>query len=591
MKRILLLANLTSGVSCTLILLAGFSNSLWSQNVGIGTTAPQQRLDVAGWLQVGDETSGASASSGGVLRYNSAGYLEVYNGSNWQIAGSRTGWHRDGNSGTNPGADYIGTSDNAGLSIQTNGTEALRVDASQRLGIGTASPKAALDLVHAGNVAALGSNNSLTLSGSAGHNFALGRGVDLANSSNDNSTVLMGIGHNTDVTAAKSAFAFGAGVNVSADSSLAAGFAHELTSSAARGVIIGMKDTLTAEDAMAVGSRLNNGQSQSLQVGYHQQYARYDEANKRISFYTDGKEAMRIQPNGTLVVEKLVSSGTRDVQVNASGELIADPTGIVQRATVNNTGNVVAGAASASKTATGEYDITFNNSFGNPPVVTVSPWQTSSGCGVKPCGTAPAQSTYCTPQSGGCDVFLGVLEGAIEDFSTSTPSGSKDINDQNTSCTCANCGGPSWKTSSSTVDIKAGDNVDFSITNSNNTLYSSIFVDFDQDGDYSDPDETVFQSPSSGTNINGQFSIPCDAVCGTTRMRVRSQEGGAPGPCLGSAGRGETHDYNIEIIASGSTEERFCNIVSVSASGFTLRCFDENTGAPADATFSFRAGE
>jgi hypothetical protein len=47
-----------------------------------------------------------------------------------QIATSGTAWMLEGNTGTNPGTDYIGTTDAAGLSIRTNATERIGVTAA-----------------------------------------------------------------------------------------------------------------------------------------------------------------------------------------------------------------------------------------------------------------------------------------------------------------------------------------------------------------------------------------------------------------------------------------------------------------------------
>ena len=42
-------------------------------------------------------------------------------------------WSLLGNAGTNPGSNYLGTSDSAGLSIRTNGTQAIGIDANQNV--------------------------------------------------------------------------------------------------------------------------------------------------------------------------------------------------------------------------------------------------------------------------------------------------------------------------------------------------------------------------------------------------------------------------------------------------------------------------
>ena len=60
---------------------------------------------------------------------------------------AQTNWTITGNSGTSPGPNFIGTTDNKGLSFKTNSKEAIRIDNKQNVGLGTASPAATLDIV------------------------------------------------------------------------------------------------------------------------------------------------------------------------------------------------------------------------------------------------------------------------------------------------------------------------------------------------------------------------------------------------------------------------------------------------------------
>jgi hypothetical protein len=53
-------------------------------------------------------------------------------------------WRTAGNGGTNPAADFLGTTDPADLVVRTNNTERLRVAATGNVGIGTASPASPL---------------------------------------------------------------------------------------------------------------------------------------------------------------------------------------------------------------------------------------------------------------------------------------------------------------------------------------------------------------------------------------------------------------------------------------------------------------
>lgn len=55
-------------------------------------------------------------------------------------------WQLSGNGGTNPAANFLGTTDNQPLVVKTNGTEAMRVSTNGEVAVGTASPMADLHI-------------------------------------------------------------------------------------------------------------------------------------------------------------------------------------------------------------------------------------------------------------------------------------------------------------------------------------------------------------------------------------------------------------------------------------------------------------
>lgn len=75
------------------------------------------------------------------------GQYLAYDGTSWVPTtapgggnGNGTKWSTNGNSGTSPGSDFLGTTDSKDLVVKTNNTEAMRVDASGRVGVNTAAP-------------------------------------------------------------------------------------------------------------------------------------------------------------------------------------------------------------------------------------------------------------------------------------------------------------------------------------------------------------------------------------------------------------------------------------------------------------------
>lgn len=110
-----------------------------SNNVGIGTTVPTEKLDVAGNLRL----SGAFMPNNNA---GTAGYILQSNGANtapiW--VARVNGWNLGGNSVTS--LQTLGTTTNYDLSIITNGTEAMRITTNNNVGINKTAPTEKLDV-------------------------------------------------------------------------------------------------------------------------------------------------------------------------------------------------------------------------------------------------------------------------------------------------------------------------------------------------------------------------------------------------------------------------------------------------------------
>jgi hypothetical protein len=78
-----------------------------------------------------------------------------------------------------------------------------------------------------------------------------------------------------------------------------------------------------------------------------------------------------------------------------------------------------------------------------------------------------------------------------------------------------------------------------------------VFIDYNQDGDFTDAGETVATGGPSNQMVVRSFTPPVTALPGATRMRVSMQYGSAPQPC-GNLGYGEVEDYTI-LIQNGQT--------------------------------------
>lgn len=135
--------------------------------VGIGTTSPTHKLDVAGEARI--RTLNPLTSPFRIVGANPQGVLGEARGQNdgdvlqWDAdlnqwvaapAGPNNAWLIVGNTGTNPANNFLGTIDNVSLVIRTNNTERLRVLNTGEVGIGTPTPLKQLH-VQGGNAGGL----------------------------------------------------------------------------------------------------------------------------------------------------------------------------------------------------------------------------------------------------------------------------------------------------------------------------------------------------------------------------------------------------------------------------------------------------
>lgn len=120
-------------------------------------------------------------------------------------------------------------------------------------------------------------------------------------------------------------------------------------------------------------------------------------------------------------------------------------------------------------------------------------------------------------------------------------------------------------TATSTVDLKANGTTSYTISlnSSYNDAGYSVWIDYNQDGDFSDSDERVWGTTDnndlySGT-ATGVFQVPMSAIAGNTRMRIASRQyWTATNPC---GGNGSNEDIIVEGSQSSEVEDYTVNIV------------------------------
>ncbi|SFH86729.1 M4 family metallopeptidase [Halpernia frigidisoli] len=80
----------------------------------------------------------------------------------------------------------------------------------------------------------------------------------------------------------------------------------------------------------------------------------------------------------------------------------------------------------------------------------------------------------------------------------------------------------------------------------------AVFIDYNQDGDFSDAGETVFTKAASKTTpVSASITIPSTALTGNTRMRVSMKYNAVPTACEAFS-YGQVEDYTINIKAVGT---------------------------------------
>lgn len=184
-------------------------------------------------------------------------------------------------------------------------------------------------------------------------------------------------------------------------------------------------------------------------------------------------------------------------------------------------------------------------------------------------GGDPGEVTYCTSQGNSVadEWIANVTVGSLNN-STGANGGYADFTSTN-------------------VDLALGQTYNVSLSpDYAGTVYNEywrIWIDFNEDGDFTDANELVFDAGSvSNTTVTGTLSIPASVAEGTTRMRVSMKYNGAPTSCE-TFSYGEVEDYAVTIVSGGSTPT--CDApTGFSTSGVTTSSFTLNWGTVSGAS-------
>ena len=107
------------------------NDGIFNANVGIGTSTPSAKLEIAGTMKIVDGTQ----DFGRVLTCDATGLAS------WKDpAADNTRWSLTGNSSINPASNFIGTTDGNPLILKTSNNERMRIDQGGKVGIGTSIP-------------------------------------------------------------------------------------------------------------------------------------------------------------------------------------------------------------------------------------------------------------------------------------------------------------------------------------------------------------------------------------------------------------------------------------------------------------------
>ncbi|KQT16845.1 hypothetical protein ASG31_10730 [Chryseobacterium sp. Leaf404] len=159
-------------------------------------------------------------------------------------------------------------------------------------------------------------------------------------------------------------------------------------------------------------------------------------------------------------------------------------------------------------------------------------------------GFSAFSQTYCTPAfASGC-----TYGDSIDNFDIPNAG----FSHQGTGCSSNAYG----DFTSQTINLSAGVTYSYAVTHGYSNQNVRIWVDFNNDGTFTDAAPELLSAASSltvggGNETNGTIQVPASTAVGNYRMRVGNRYSSQPIPC-NTDGYGEAHDYTLHVNAAPS---------------------------------------
>ena len=152
-------------------------------------------------------------------------------------------------------------------------------------------------------------------------------------------------------------------------------------------------------------------------------------------------------------------------------------------------------------------------------------------------GTETTTATsYCIPASTSTATFIDLFEttNGVTNFSNTTGYSAGGYGDYTTQ----------------TVSQIAGQDIDFNATTIGGTVGAGIWIDLNNDGDFYDANEEIFNSNAFINNFGLTYNVPATLPVGAYRIRVLVDYfETTPDPCtIDLDDRGEAEDYTLEVL-------------------------------------------